>query len=92
LGISSGIGAGLFWSNAKSFKSLKGDFDTTQLSLPLVGWWGLGIEVDRSGDVTVFSLTLNWGWGAGFAQYKTTTPEWSIKNDCGPMLAKPSMP
>jgi RHS repeat-associated protein len=72
LGATFGAGAGGFWSNAVSFKDLAGPFETTIIATPLVG-----IEIDKSGDTYVVSVTAGKGWGGGIFHLKTNTPNWT---------------
>lgn len=73
LGATAGAGGGLFWSNAPSYESLNGEFDTTIISTP----FGVGFEIDTAGDTVIASLTYGKGWGAGVFHFKTNTPSWS---------------
>jgi RHS repeat-associated protein len=72
VGASTGIGGGLFVTNAGSPEELRGPFDTTQINTP----W-IGVQYDTSGGVNVFSFTLGPTVGYSYFHGKTgaiTTP------------------
>jgi RHS repeat-associated protein len=73
LGATVGAGGGLFWSNAPSYAALQGPFQTTIISTP----FNVGVEIDKSGDIYVASLTYGKGLGAGVFHLTTNTPKWT---------------
>ncbi len=71
-GAAVGAGLGGFWSNADSFNDLTGNFDTTVIATPIAS-----LQIDNSGPIYVVTLSPEvhgLGTGAGFFNFKTTTP------------------
>jgi RHS repeat-associated protein len=80
-GATLGAGGGVFWSNARHFDELKGQFETTIISTP----WLVGLEIDKSDSIYMVSLTFAKGWGAGVLHLKTNTPSKSVwETKCRP--------
>jgi RHS repeat-associated protein len=77
-------GGGLFFTNANSAQELQGSFDTTTVSIPLIGF-GINIQWAFSGDTWMFSVGPGFGLGVSGSTYNTDTYwtwDWRMPRPC----------
>ena len=68
VGLTAGLGVGLFGTNATSASALLGPFDTWTLNLPAVSF-----QFATDGTTNVGSVSLGKSWGFSFSRYSVTT-------------------